>query len=169
MAGCMLLLGGMPITGDKFDLLNAARRASGHTVQPLTTDGRRICALAIDDEEDFLKPIKELLEPYGVDVHAFTDPVLALDTFSREKSHIHLVLLDFNMPKLDGAKTCEWLKKLSPGVKVIIVSGFDELRLRVLLAKHPIDGYMHKPFRIQEALHVIRDVMTKTAPKPLAH
>lgn len=70
---------------------------------------------------------------------------------------------------LDGAKTFEWLKKLNPNVKVIIVSGAEELRLRQILAQHPIDGYIRKPFRIQEALHVIRHVMNRPAGKPVAH
>jgi len=135
----------------------------------LTADGSRIRALAIDDNEEFLKPIKELLEPYGVDVHAFADPVKALDTFSREKNNFHLVLLDYNMPKLDGGKTFEWLKKLNPDVKVIIVSGLEELRLRQILARHPVDDYIHKPFCIQEALEVIRHVMSKNGAKPVAH
>ncbi len=169
MASCLLLRGGMRLPDDKIGQSNAVGHYGSHAFPPLTADGPRICALAIDDDEEFLKPIKELLEPYGVDVHAFADPIKALDTFDREKNNIHLVLLDYNMPKLDGAKTCGWLKEFNPDVKVIIVSGFDELRLRELLAKHPIDGYIHKPFRIQEALHVIRDVMTKTGPKPVAH
>jgi two-component system cell cycle sensor histidine kinase/response regulator CckA len=159
----------MPLPDDKIEQSNAVRHYGSPSFQPLTADGTRICALAIDDDEEFLKPIKELLQPYGVDVHAFADPVKALDTFDREKNNIHLVLLDYNMPKLDGAKMCGWLKKLNPNVKVIIVSGFEELRLRVILAKHPIDDYIHKPFRIQEALEVIRHVMTKSGAKPVAH
>jgi DNA-binding response OmpR family regulator len=161
--------GGMPLPDDKIGQSNAVRNYGNPAFQPLTADGTRICALAIDDDEEFLKPIKELLEPYGVDVHAFADPVKALDTFDREKNNIHLVLLDYCMPRLDGTKTFEWLKKLNPDVKVIIVSGFDELRLRQILAKYPIDDYIHKPLRIQEALQVIRHVMTKTGPKPVAH
>jgi hypothetical protein len=45
------------------------------------------------------------------------------------------------------------------------VSGGEELRLRQILAQHPIDGYIRKPFRIQEALHIIRHVMTKPGAK----
>jgi DNA-binding response OmpR family regulator len=48
-------------------------------------------------------------------------------------------------------------------VKVIIVSGAEELRLRQILAQHPIDGYIRKPFRVQEALQIIRHVMSKSS------
>ena len=96
------------------------------------------------------------------------NPVKALEQFTREKDKFQLVLLDYYMPQLDGAKTFEWIKKLCPPVKVIIVSGAEELRLRQILAQHPIDGYIRKPFRLQEALHIIRHVMSKQA-QPAGH
>jgi CheY-like chemotaxis protein len=89
--------------------------------------------------------------------------VKALEKFTQEKDAFQLVLLDYYMPQLDGAKTFEWLKKLNPNVKVIIVSGAEELRLRQILAQHPIDGYIRKPFRVQEALQIIRHVMSKSS------
>ena len=112
-----------------------------------------------------------MLKHHGFDVFAVANPLKALDQFSREKDKFQLVLLDFHMPQLDGAKTFEWIRKISPNVKVIIVSGADELRLRQILTKHPIDGYIRKPFRIEEALHMIRHVMSKdtnAAPQPAA-
>ena len=132
-------------------------------------DGDRIQTLAIDDNEEFRTLIKELLEPYGFEVHAVGNPVKALEQFTREKDQFKLVFLDYYMPQLDGAKTFEWLKKLNPSVKVIIVSGAEELRLRQILAQHPIDGYIRKPFRIQEALHIIRHVMGKRQAEPAVH
>ncbi len=159
----------MPLTVDNIGQSNAVKPAGNHAFQPLTADGVRIRALAIDDDREFRNLITELLEPFGVEVHAVANPVKALQKFAREKDDFHLVLLDYYMPELDGAKVFEWLKKLNPDVKVIIVSGGEELRLRQILAPHPIDGYIRKPFRIQEALEVIRQVMTKTGAKPVAH
>ena len=61
----------------------------------------------------------------------------------------------------------DFKRELAAGT--IIVSGGEELRLRRILAPHPIDGYIRKPFRIQEALHIIRNVLTNTGVKPAAH
>jgi len=107
--------------------------------------------------------IKELLGPHGFDVVTAANPVKALEVYTRLKEKIQLVLLDYYMPQLDGGKTFEWLRKLNPQVRVIICSGADEMRLRQLQAQHPIDGYIHKPFRIEEALFVIRQVMARPA------
>ena len=156
----------MPLTADNIGQTDSVKATASNTIQPLTADGSCIHALAIDDNEEFRTLITELLQPFGVEVTAVANPVKALEKFTQDKDKFQLVLLDYYMPQLDGAKTFEWLKKLSPNVKVIIVSGAEELRLRQILAQHPIDGYIRKPFRIQEALHIIRHVMTKPAGKP---
>jgi CheY-like chemotaxis protein len=157
----------MPLTAENIgqtDTLNAP----GQDAVPATADGSLIRVLAIDDNEEFRVLITELLRPFGFDVQALASPVKALEKFTQEKDKIQLVLLDYYMPQLDGAKTFEWLKKLNPNVKVIIVSGAEELRLRQILAQHPIDGYIRKPFRVQEALHIIRHVMAKSSGRSAA-
>jgi two-component system cell cycle sensor histidine kinase/response regulator CckA len=116
----------------------------------------RACVLAIDDNTDFLQLLKDMLEPCGIEVQTAVNPVKALELFQREKDKYHLILLDYYMPQLDGAKTFEWLRKLNPAVKVIVCSGADELRLRQIQAQHKIDGYIHKPFRVKEALDMIQ-------------
>ena len=121
----------------------------------------RVRILIIDDHKIFLDLVKELLESNGFEVETAANPVKALEQYTTQKNRADLVLLDYYMPVLDGAKTFEWLRKLNPNVKVIICSGAEELRLRQLQSQHAIDGYIHKPFRIQEAMFVIRQVMSR--------
>ena len=115
--------------------------------------------LVIDDNDDFRNMIKELLAPLGMEVLTAASPVKALEMFTREKDNVKIVLLDYYMPQLDGPKTFEWLRKLSPTVKVLIVSGADELRLRQMQTQYKIDGYLHKPFRAQDAMLLIQRVL----------
>jgi CheY-like chemotaxis protein len=117
--------------------------------------------LAIDDNTDFLQLLKDMLEPCGFEVHTAANPVKALEMFQRDKEKYHLILLDYYMPQLDGAKTFEWLRKLSPHIKVIVCSGAEELRLRQIQAQHKIDGYIHKPFRVKEAVELIQRIVQK--------
>ena len=159
----------MPLTVENIGRADAVATADKNLPSSSSTDGDRIRILAIDDNEEFRNLIKELLEPHGFDVHGVGNPVKALEQFTREKDRFQLVFLDYYMPQLDGAKTFEWLKKLNSSVKVIIVSGAEELRLRQILAQHPIDGYIRKPFRLQEALHIIRHVMGKHPAQSATH
>lgn len=125
------------------------------------TNTNRVRVLAIDDDEDFCKIVKELLEGHGYDVVSVANPVKALELYTRDKENFDLVVLDYYMPGLDGGKTCEWLRRLNPQVRVILCSGAEELRLRQLMVQHKLDGYIHKPFRVQEALFTINQVMRK--------
>jgi CheY-like chemotaxis protein len=128
-----------------------------------TAPAQRVRMMVIDDNEEFCSLVKQLLDAHGFDVLVVSNPVKALEVYTREKDSIQLVLVDYYMPQLDGGKTFEWLRKLNPNVKVLICSGADEMRLRQIQAQHAIDGYIHKPFRVQEALFVIRQVMAKQA------
>jgi two-component system response regulator (stage 0 sporulation protein F) len=134
---------------------------------PLTpTKDERIRVLAIDDSEEFRDLITDFLESIGFEVCGIGNPVKALERFRLEKDTFKLVLLDYFMPELDGAETFEWLKKISPSIKVIIVSGAEELHLRRILAQHKFDGCIRKPFNLHEALQIIRNVMSnQTQPK----
>jgi CheY-like chemotaxis protein len=120
--------------------------------------------LVIDDDETFRNTIKELLEPLGFTVSALGNPVKALEMFTRDKNSFDLVLLDYYMPQLDGAKTYEWIRKLAPNAKVIICSGADELRLRQLRIQYQLDSYIRKPFRTQELVKLIHQVLGRPAP-----
>jgi two-component system, cell cycle sensor histidine kinase and response regulator CckA len=128
---------------------------------PTPATGSRTCVLAIDDNIDFLQLLKDMLEPCGFEVHTAANPVKALEVFQRDMDKYQLILLDYYMPQLDGAKTFEWLRKLNPKVKVIVCSGADELRLRQIQTQHKIDAYIHKPFRVKEAIETIHRVVRK--------
>jgi len=123
----------------------------------------RIRILVIDDNADFRNLIKDMLEPSRFDVLAMGSPVNALELFSHEKESFDLVLLDYYMPHLDGAKTFEWLRKLNPKVKVIICSGADELRLRQIAAQYAVNGFIRKPFHVDEVI----DLIEKTVREPV--
>jgi len=150
----------MPLTAENVGQTDTVRTA-GQNADQLAANRSLARILVIDDNDEFRSLVTELLRPLGFEVHAVANPVKGLEKFTQEKEGFQLVLLDYYMPQLDGAKTFEWLKKLNPNVKVIIVSGGEELRLRQILAQHPIDGYIRKPFRVQEAIHIIHHVMTK--------
>jgi CheY-like chemotaxis protein len=136
-------------------------------MQPMPTenqpasDGPRVRLLAIDDDEQFLGIVRELLEPHGFEITVASNSVKALELYRVRGEQFDLVLLDFYMPGMDGGKTCEWLRKLNPLVKVVICSAADEIKLRQLRLQYAIDGCIHKPFRTEEAIHVIRRVLAQ--------
>lgn len=123
---------------------------------------KHIRVLVIDDNDEFCQLIRGLLEPDRFDVIAINSPVKALELFSQDKYGFDLILLDYFMPHLDGAKTFEWLRKLNPNIKVLICSGADELQLRQIVAQYGINGYIRKPFNTNKDLDVINKVLSES-------
>lgn len=128
------------------------------------TTSQPVRVLAIDDDDAFRNTLKELIEPHGFQVSSAGNPVKALEMFTREHGNFDLVLLDYYMPHMDGAKTFEWLRKLNPKIKVILCSGADELRLRQIQSQYKVDAYIRKPFRTQELVRLMCQVTGRPLP-----
>lgn len=115
--------------------------------------------LIIDDDNVNSALAKGLLERHGCTVQVANNPLRALEKFSRDTDCADLVLLDYFMPTLNGGRTVQHLRKLNPNIKVVLFSGAEEMNLRQIMKQHPIDAYIHKPLRIDEALAVIHQIV----------
>jgi two-component system cell cycle sensor histidine kinase/response regulator CckA len=115
--------------------------------------------LIIDDDNINAMLAKSVLERNGCTVQIASNPLKALEKYARYKDSIDLVILDYFMPSLDGGETVQHLRKLNPDIKVILFSSAEEMRLRQIMKQYPINAYIHKPLRVQEAMQVIRQVV----------
>lgn len=77
--------------------------------------------LIVDDSTDFVEYSQRRLAARGMTVHTAYNGEAALDVFAREA--IDVVLLDLLMPGMDGIETLRELKKLDPGVQVVMLTG----------------------------------------------
>jgi len=120
---------------------------------------RDIRILIIDDDSVNSTLAKGVLQRHGYTVEISSNPMCALEKFARDTNCADLVLLDYFMPTLDGGQTVQHLRKLRPDIKVVLFSGAEEMHLRQIMRQHPIDAFIHKPLRINEALAVIRKLV----------
>ena len=56
----------------------------------------------------------------------------------------HLVILDLNMPIMDGYATTEWLQKNHPKVKILILTMFDSEIALIRLLQYGVRGFLKK-------------------------
>ena len=94
------------------------------SVKPLTRGAR---LLLVDDEPDVLSSFKSGLEAQGYTVDGYTDSELALANFRPDT--YHLLILDINMPKIDGSSNCfrtsSCQLKNDPKARVCFVTAYD--------------------------------------------
>ena len=118
--------------------------------QPLPATPRDI--LIVDDMPDNLRLLSTMLASHGYQVRKAINGQLALQ--GAKISPPDLILLDINMPKMNGYEVCEKLK-LSENTKdipVIFISALDDVVEKVKAFQVGGVDYITKPFQVEEVL-----------------
>jgi DNA-binding NarL/FixJ family response regulator len=73
-----------------------------------------------------------------------------------EQDQPHVVLMDLNMPGMDGAEATKLIKQKWPGVRVLVLTTFQETDMAVEALQNGADGYLLKSTEPQELFEGIR-------------
>lgn len=115
------------------------------------SDKAIIRILVLDDEPFMLKLLAHMLAKFGYDqVTTCTSGRVALEQVAHPCSAPQLILLDLNMPEMDGVEFVRELVQHNYAGSLILVSGEDERVLQTaekLVRAHKISvlGHLHKP------------------------
>jgi two-component system cell cycle sensor histidine kinase/response regulator CckA len=113
----------------------------------------------VDDDESVRTVAQRALEMLGFTVVAAGDGPDAIDLFFARMNSIRLVLLDLNMPRMNGHETFRALRRLKPDVKVILFSGYTEAEATDTFAEMGLAGFLQKPWRQKDLAAKIRSVL----------
>ncbi|MFT4020723.1 MAG: response regulator transcription factor [Acinetobacter sp.] len=104
--------------------------------------------LIIEDDLDILNNMAEYLEIQGniVDLASDGQQGLALT----ENNHYDLILLDINLPRVNGFQICQTLKSINPRQPIIMITARDQLDDRLHGFSMGADDYLIKPFALAE-------------------
>jgi len=114
--------------------------------------------LVVDDQEDHAYALKALLHASGyLNVETTTDPRLVSQLYLEH--HFSLILLDLEMPGMNGFRVMEELKRLGSDdyLPIFVVSGATNLKLPALMAG--AKDFISKPFDAGEALARVRNML----------
>ena len=113
--------------------------------------------LVVDDEEPQREMLGNILMRAGFEVETAADGREALERL--EQDGFDLLLTDQRMPNLDGLELLERVRKLSPGLPVVLMTAFGTVSTAVDAMKRGAADYLTKPFERDELLLVIEKVM----------
>src|SRR5438270_2384328 len=119
--------------------------------------------LVVDDDPANRELLREFLEAEGLEVVTAPDGRSCLGEFPRIKPE--LVLLDVNMPFVDGFEVCRRLKSKSETrlTPVVLVTALSATEDRVKGIKAGADGFLSKPFDPSELLAHVRSLLSLKA------
>ncbi|TSA17235.1 PAS domain-containing sensor histidine kinase [bacterium] len=115
--------------------------------------------LVVEDEDMLRDLVKNVLTSKGYMVLTANDGVEGVEMYMLHRSEIALVVADVGLPRLAGSEVFLRLKRINPGVKVILASGFLEPGFTAEILKSGVREVMRKPYQPDELLRCIRRVL----------
>jgi len=117
--------------------------------------------LLVDDEKALRKLGKRILSEAGYRVLEASDGARALRVAAEEVGEIDLVVTDVEMPTLGGRGMVDELHELSPGLRVLFMSGYtDNEILRRGIGASDFD-FLQKPFTAETLRAAVRAALSK--------
>lgn len=106
--------------------------------------------LLVEDEPDLLEIFKRMLSEYVIEA---SDGREAIKKFEEYKPD--LVLMDIELPGIDGVEATKYILKIKPNTKVIGITAFASRRGAEILAAGAVE-VLKKPFRMHELIAAVK-------------
>lgn len=113
--------------------------------------------IVLDDVKDAVVLIERILKRKGHEVTGFTEEEELL-AHVRENP-VDLAILDIKLKKMTGVEVLEELKKISPDIKVIMLTGYPTLETARQSVKLGANEYCVKPIDKDELESKVEDVL----------
>jgi two-component system, OmpR family, KDP operon response regulator KdpE len=115
--------------------------------------------LAVDDDPQIQKLIRENLQVRGYAVQVASDGEKALDIFKAQE--FDLLLLDLILPGISGIDVCLWIRQRSD-VPIIVLSAHEDEELKIKALDSGADDYITKPFSQGDLMARVRAVLRRS-------
>ncbi len=112
--------------------------------------------LVVDDEDAIRATTRDMLLYLGMTVVEAATGEEGVALFARSPPSFAAVILDFNMPGIDGGETLRRMRALAPNVQAVIASGYNRDEIARAVGATPVQAFLQKPYDIDAlagALH----------------
>ena len=118
-----------------------------------------IRVLIVDDEDDFRETIVKRLNARKLQAEGANSGVRALEVLKEKEFDV--MVLDVKMPDMDGIETLRHVKKMTPDVEVIMLTGHASVEFGLKGMQLGAFDYIMKPAPIDELMDTIGQAFNK--------
>jgi DNA-binding NtrC family response regulator len=136
---------------------NAGNSAPGLRKEPETNPPQKRWVLVVDDEGGFRDMLQWYLKEHDLHVEVAKDGAEAVARAAEGK--YSLVITDLTMPRLDGLKLLEEIKKMMPETAVIVITGFGTVETAVQAMRKGAFDFILKPFDLEFLIKRIKQAL----------
>ena len=122
-------------------------------------DGETI--LLVEDDPDIQLVMSTVLEDAGYTVIVASDGEEGVSLFEAHASSIALVIADIMMPKMKGRQFQEQVRRLRADIKVLVVSGYQEIDLKRWDLLDARSAFLQKPFDLDMLVVKVRELFNR--------
>jgi CheY-like chemotaxis protein len=115
--------------------------------------------LVVDDEPMALELSKRTLAEAGFVITTVSSGSEAIRLLEQQPAGFDLVLLDFNLPEMDGEETFTRLRAVQPKILVLLNTGFIERHRLDRMMKNGLTGFLRRPYRPNELIAQISSIL----------
>ena len=117
--------------------------------------------LIVDDDEMVRLGTKAWFESLGFGVLTASDGVEALEAYDRRRDEIVCVVLDLNMPRMNGEGVLRELRRMGSDVRVILTSGYPAEAMEAKFAGLEVFGFHQKPDALDDLVARLAESLAK--------
>lgn len=114
--------------------------------------------LLIDDNYDHLAGVSELVSSEGMFNVVGTSTNATMGMSLIKKYHPDVVIMDMNMPEKNGLEAIQEIEKMNLGVRVLVLSGYDDSDLIFRAMKLGAKGYVLKTMASAQLIYALEEV-----------
>lgn len=126
--------------------------------QPITVQKDKLTILIAEDNESNYRLFQSILRKEYSLIHAW-DGQKAIEKFKEHQPQI--ILMDINMPRMDGYEATKEIRKLSADVPIIAITAFAYASDEQRVLENGFDGYMSKPINAPLLKQQIASILQK--------
>lgn len=115
--------------------------------------------LLVDDEQDFLEIMSQRMETRGMTVTTAASADQALQIL--EKETFDAIVMDFQMPEMDGMDALKAIKEKRPELQIILLTGYATVEKTVEAMKVGAADFLEKPADLEALAKKIKDAKTE--------
>lgn len=118
--------------------------------------------ILLADDEEMVRVLGQLiLEQHGYEVIIASDGDEAIAAFRENADSLSLVLLDMTMPRKNGYEVAAAMRESHRDIPIVLCSGYADVDARSRYADLQMDGFLKKPYRMNELLEVVQRVLMR--------
>lgn len=120
--------------------------------------------LFLDDEPTITDIYSKLMsKKYGFEVDSYNSPKVALEAIEKSPGLYDVIIVDFQMPEMNGLKFSKKIRETDKNTKIIICTGDPTLISAEEACEAELFSILKKPLRTDEMAEKIKEARQKTS------